>query len=82
MLGYLAVFGASLAGYAGLGPWVIAIAAVALASVSRAQYSDLYERGRELGLVSIVDFVMLRSLGNALLAGGIAYGGGLLLRIL
>jgi hypothetical protein len=81
-LGYLAVFGAALGGYAGLGPWVIAVAAIALASVSRAQYSDLYERGRDLGLLRIIDTVMLHSFVNALLAAGIAYGGGWLLRII
>jgi hypothetical protein len=81
-LGYLAVFGASLSGYAGLGPWVIAVAAIALASVSRAQYSDLYERGRDLGLIRIIDAVMLRSFGNALLGAGVAYGGGWLLRVI
>ena len=81
-LGYLAVLGASLGGYAGLGPWVIAVSAIALASVSRAQYSDLYERGRDLGLLHIIDAVMLRSFGNALLAAGAAYGGGWMLRII
>jgi hypothetical protein len=80
-LGYLAIFGACLAGYAGIGPWVIAVASVALASLSRAQYSDFYERGRDLGLISIIDAVMLRSFGNALLAAGVAYGGGWLMRI-
>ena len=34
----------------GFGPWAIAVAAIALASVSRAQYSYLYERSRDLGL--------------------------------
>jgi hypothetical protein len=81
-LGYLAVFGAALAGYAGLGPWVIAVAAVALASVSRAQYADLYERGRDLGLISIIDSAMLRSFGNALVAAAVAYGGGWLLKLI
>jgi hypothetical protein len=82
LIGYLAVFGSSLGGYAGLGPWVIAVAAIALASVSRAQYSELYERGRGLGLLDSIDTVMLRSFGNALLAAGVAYGGGWLLRVL
>lgn len=82
MIGYLAVFGSSLGGYAGLGPWVIAVAAIALASVSRAHYSELYERGRDLGLLQAIDAVMLRSFGNALLAAGVAYGGGWLLRLI
>jgi hypothetical protein len=82
LLGYLAIFGSSLAGYAGLGPWIIAVAAIALASVSRAQYANLYERGRDLGLTAIIDSVMFRSLGNALVAAGVAYGGGWALRLI
>jgi hypothetical protein len=81
-LGYLGVFGASLGGFAGLGPWVIAVSAIALASVSRAQYPDLYERGRDVGLYRIIDAIMLRSFGNALVAAGAAYGGGLLFRVI
>ena len=63
-LGYLAIFGASLAGYAGLGPWIIAVAAIALASLSRAEHGLTYERGRELGLYGIIDSVMVRSVCN------------------
>ena len=76
LLGYLAVFCSSLGGYSGIGPWVIAIAAIALAAVSRTQYSDHYERGRDLGPLRVIDATMLRSFGNALVASGIAYGGG------
>jgi len=82
LLGYLAIFGASLGAYAGLGPWIIAVAAIALASASRAQYADLYERGRDLGLVHIIDSAMLRSFGNALVAAGVAYVGGWALRLI
>lgn len=81
-LGYLALFGSALGGYARLGPWVIAVAAIALASVSRSQYSNLYERGRDLGLTQIMNVAMLRSFGNALAAAGVAYVGGWLLRVL
>jgi hypothetical protein len=79
-LGYFAILGASIAGYAGVGPWVIAAAAVALASLSRGYHGELYERGRELGAFRIVDAVMLRSLGNALAAAGLAYGAGWVLK--
>lgn len=82
VLGYLAVFGTSLAGYAGIGPWVIVAGSIALASLSRAQYSELYDRGRDLGLIRAIDSTMLRSFGNALVAAGVAYGGGWLLRVI
>lgn len=77
---YLAIFGASLAAYAGVGPWAIAVAAIALAALSRADHAELYERGHNLGLFQVVDAVMLRSFGNALLAAGAAYGAGWVLR--
>jgi hypothetical protein len=81
-LGYLAVLGSSLAGYSGLGPWVIAVGAIALASVSRAQYSELYERSRDMGLARVVNSTTLRSLGNALVASSAAYVGGWALRLM
>ena len=76
MLAYLAILGAALAGYAGGPVYAIAAAAIALASISYAQYEDLYERGRELGLTRILNRVVLRSLLNGLLAAGVAYSGG------
>lgn len=82
VIGYLAIFGASLAGYAGVGPWAVVVGAIALASVSRAQHSELYDQGRGLGLARVIDAVMLRSFGNALIAAGIAFGAGLTLRVL
>jgi hypothetical protein len=81
-LGYLVVFGASLGAYANLGPWVVAVAAIALASLSRAQYSDAYERGQEVGRFHAIDGTMLRSFGNGLAAAGVAYGGGWLMRVI
>jgi len=81
-LGYLAILGVSLAGYAGLGPWVIAAAAVALSSLSRAEHGPTYERGRALGLHAILDSVMLRSALNGVIASAAAYGFGWLMRII
>ena len=80
MLGFFAIFGASLAGYAGMGPWVIAAGFLALASISRFEHASAYERGRELGLHGVIDAVMLRSLLNGMIACGAAYGFGWLMR--
>jgi hypothetical protein len=79
-LGYFAILGASLAGYAGVGPWVVAIAAIALASFSRAEHGLSYERGRELGLYGIIDSAMIRSVFNAVLASATTYSFGWLIR--
>lgn len=81
LFAYLAILSVALAGFGSMGPWVIAIGAIALASLSQARFGDLYRRGREAGLYQIVDGTMLRSLGNALIASGAAYGCGLALRL-
>lgn len=81
LIAYLAILGAALSGYAGLQPWAIAAAAIALASLSYAEHHRLYERAEELGLGSLVDGVLLRSFGNALVATGGAYVLGLVLRV-
>lgn len=80
LIAYFAILGVALAGFGNMGPWVVAIGAIALASVSQARFGDLYRRGREAGLSAAVDSTMLRSLGNALLASSAAYGLGLVLR--
>ena len=76
MLAYLAIFGASIAGYAGVPPYAIAAAAIALASISYSEHADLYDRGRELGLSRVLNTVLLRSLLNGLVAAGAAFGAG------
>lgn len=82
VFGYIAILGATLSGYAGLQPWAIAAAAIALASLSYAQYGQLYKRAQDLGFSDIADGVMLRSFLNALIAAGGAYGMGWLLRVM
>lgn len=82
VVGYLAILGAAICGYASVGAWAIAISALALASLSQAEYGALYRRTAELGPGSIGFSVAMKSLGHALLASGGAYLGGILLRLL
>jgi hypothetical protein len=82
LLGYLAILGASLAGYAGVGAWIIAVAAIALAALSRAEHGVTYERGRELSLHGVIDSAIVRSLFNGTVASAAAYGFGLVMRII
>ncbi|MFM1813696.1 MAG: hypothetical protein RLZ98_391 [Pseudomonadota bacterium] len=82
MLGFLAILGAVLAGLGGAPIWTIAVAAIALTSVSYAENFQLYKRGQELGLTSLINEVALRSFVNGLLAAGFGYAGGFLLRLL
>ncbi|RUO97828.1 hypothetical protein [Hyphomicrobium sp.] len=82
VIGYLAILGAAICGYAAVGAWAVLVAALALASLSQAEYGALYRRSAELGLGSLGFSVAMKSLGNALLASGGAYVGGVLLRLL
>jgi hypothetical protein len=74
MLAYIAIFSCALAGFAGAPTFAIAVCAVALASLSYSENFDLYRRGRELGLS--LNFALLRSFANGLLAAAAAYLGG------
>jgi hypothetical protein len=79
VIGYFAILGAAICGYASVGAWAIAISALALASLSQAEHSDLYRRTAEMGLGSLGFSVAMKSFGNALIASGGAYLGGVLL---
>lgn len=82
VLGFISIFAASVAGFAGVGIWAIAACAIALASTSYAEHHALYRRGQELGLTELTRATVLRSFGNGLLASGGAYACGYLLRLL
>jgi hypothetical protein len=82
MLGFVVVLAAALSGFGGVGLWAVAACAIALASLSYAEHYQLYRRGQELGLTEILRSTTLRSFGNALVAAGGAYAGGLLLRLI
>ena len=81
MIAYLAIFCVALGGYAGVSPWAIGAAALALGSISYAEHDRIYERGRELGIYRIIDSVMVRSVFNAAIASASAYCFGWLMRI-
>ena len=82
MIAYLAIFCVALAGYAGVSPWAISAAAIALASISYAEHARSYERGRELGISRIIDSMTVRSMFHATIASALAYGFGWLMRII
>ncbi len=82
MLAYLAILGACIAGYAGVAPWAIAVSAIALMSLSYAEHHGLYRKGQELGLTDVMEWTLLRSAFNAVVAAGMGYAGGWILRLL
>jgi len=82
LIGFIALFGACLSGYAGLGPWLIILTASTLAIASRGKYDALYERGKALHLSEALLTTALKSFGNGLAASLACYLAGLLLRII
>ncbi len=82
MIGFTVIFAAAISGYAGLGIWAIAVTAIALVSLSYAEYSGLYRRGQELGLTSLTQSTLLQSACNAAIATTGAYAAGLVLRMI
>lgn len=82
MIGFIAIFAAALCGYTGVGIWTVAASAVALASLSFAQYGGLYQRGEEFGLTEITTATLLLSFGHAMAASGVAYAVGAIFRLI
>ncbi len=82
MLSFLIIFGAALAGYAGVAPWAIGAAAMGLASKSYADRYQLIRRANEMGLSDAVEGTLAGSLMNAIVASGAAYAGGVLIHLM
>jgi hypothetical protein len=82
VIGYFAILGAALCGFASAGAWTIVVAAIALASLSQVEYGHLYRRAAEADMGALGFTTALKSLGNALLASGGAYLGGIILRLI
>jgi len=82
MLGYLAIFGAAMGGYAGGPPWIIAAAAIALMAISYSEHHQFYKRGQELGMTALLENTILRSAANAIIAAGSAFAFGWLFRLI
>lgn len=73
MLAFIAIFAASVAGFAHVGIWAIAACAIALAAASYAEHQALYRRGQDLDLAGTLRSTVILSFGNSLLAAGGAY---------
>jgi len=76
MIGFIAIFGAALSGFAGVGIWAVAAAAIALAALSQARFGALYKRADSLGLRSQAQPFLLISALNAVATTAIAYVAG------
>ena len=80
VIGFLIIFGSSLAGFAGTGLWAIALAALGLLALSYAERQAMSRRLAELGADAAVAGSMATSAFNAICATGVAYAFGVLVR--
>ena len=81
-IGFLAIFGAALSGFAGAGLWVVAASAIALVALSQAEFGFLYQRARDVGRSELANFTLAYSILNALIATSAAYAMGLFFRFI
>jgi hypothetical protein len=82
MASFLVIFAASMAGYAHIGIWAVAVASLALLGLSYAERQRLISRAIEIGGASFAEHSLLNSLFNAVCATGAAYIFGLFLRLI
>jgi hypothetical protein len=82
VLGLLAILTVSFCGLAAAPLWSVAIAAIALATVSYARHQALFRRAADLGMQDAIDHTLFGSLVNGLTASAAAYGSGAVLRFL
>jgi hypothetical protein len=82
VLGFLAIMAIAVCGLAGAPAWTVPVAAISLASLSYARHYVLFRRAANVGMHDEIDQTLVRSLLNALFASTMAYGCGLVLRVL
>jgi hypothetical protein len=82
VLGFLAIMAAAFCGLAGAPIWAVPVAAISLASLSYARHYFLFRRAANVGMQDAIDQTLVRSLLNALVASTMAYGCGLVFRVL
>jgi hypothetical protein len=76
MLGYLAIFGASIAGYAGLSVFAVGIAASALLLLALAERVKLFSCARDAQVFQDMEQTIIGLVLNAIGATGLAYVAG------
>jgi hypothetical protein len=82
VIAFLAIFAAALCGYFGVPAVAWPAAALSLILVSWAEHYALARRGVEAGLGDVVRDTLVRSSGNALVATGVCYWAGVVMRSL
>ena len=82
MLGFMTILAACICGYGGATIWTMPVAAATLVMLSYAENFALYRRGVEAGMSGPLEDTLWRSVLNAVVATGAAYGFGSLLRMI
>lgn len=81
MLAYLTIAGTSALGYLGAPWWVILCAAAGLVGLSRVELRALGPRFSTVGATYMIEAAMQARMGHSLLAAGLAYCWGMLVRL-
>jgi hypothetical protein len=82
MTSFLVIFAASMAGYAQIGIWAVAVGSLALLGLSYAERQRSISRAIDAGGAAFAEQSLLASLVNGLCATGAAYAFGHLLRLI
>ena len=82
MLGFVLIFSAALLGYFRASPLAWPLAALSLLLCSWAEHYLLARRGVDAGLSEEITDTLLRSSANAVIATGVCYWSGVLMRSL
>jgi len=82
MLDFLLIFGAALCGFVHAPLWVVLAASGGLFAMSYARHHRVYDRGLQLGMGGLMARAALSSGWNAVAASGMAFGGGMVVRLL
>ena len=81
MIGYFALSAAAVGGYAGLGPLVIGVIALALTALSFTGIAPLYQRAEQHGFTWVTRSTLTQAVTHALTASAVAYAAGAVCRL-
>ncbi len=82
MIAYLAILATAFAGMAGVTWWTAVVCGCLLTLISITEQQKLAARFEAIGASHVLSAAAFASLGNGLMAGGVAYAGGWVIRLL
>ena len=82
MIAYLTIVTTAFAALAGAPWWAAVVCGCLLALISISEHQKLASRFEAMGASRVLSMAGMASLGNGMMAGGAAYEGGWLLRLI